>query len=102
MNECRRKNGRKQQETSRPCQGGLGCRRSPVSLTQIGRPNMGWIDVAIPGVIGLLLLVAPGVFVKGSGNDEKDAAAVNKLRLCGLGLLVVAALYLFIKAASPR
>lgn len=63
---------------------------------------MGWIDVAIPGVIGLVLLVAPGLFSKPSGDEEKDAATAKKFRYMGIGLLFVAAIYLFIKASSPR
>ena len=34
---------------------------------------MGWVDVAIPGVIGLLLVVVPGLFSKPSGQAGKDA-----------------------------
>ncbi len=59
---------------------------------------MGWIDVAIPGLIGLLLAIRPGSFIKASG--DADAARARKFRLGGLVLLAVAALYLLIKLAS--
>lgn len=57
---------------------------------------MGFIDVAIPGVIGLLLASAPGLFTK-----SKAPETTQKLRLMGMILLGVAALYLFIKLVSP-
>ncbi len=63
---------------------------------------MGWIDVAIPGVIGLLFVVAPGLFSKSTGDEEKDAGKATKLRGSGAVLLVVAAIYLFIKMVSTR
>jgi hypothetical protein len=61
---------------------------------------MGWIDVAIPGLIGLLLAVRPGSLIKPSGDPDKDAARARKFRIGGLLLLAVAALYLLIKMAS--
>jgi hypothetical protein len=61
---------------------------------------MGWIDVAIPGVIGLLLAVRPGSFIKPSGDADRDAARARKFRIGGLVLLAVAGLYLLIKLAS--
>ena len=57
---------------------------------------MGYIDVAIPGVIGLLLVMAPGLFTKATAPET-----TRKLRLMGMVLLGVAALYLFIKLVSP-
>ena len=61
---------------------------------------MGWIDVAIPGGIGLLLLAAPGLFTKPSGDTEKDASKAIKFRGIGVLLLIVASVYLLIKLAS--
>ena len=63
---------------------------------------MGWIDVAIPGGIGVLLIAAPGLFTKPSGDLEKDASIASKLRGIGALLLIVAGFYLFIKLASAR
>jgi hypothetical protein len=54
---------------------------------------MGWVDVAIPGVIGLLLAVNPRWFFKPSGEPEKNARRVRMLRGIGFALLVVAGLY---------
>ena len=56
---------------------------------------MSYIDVAIPLVIGLLLLIRPQAFVK-----RLDPERTSKLRKIGLGLLAVAALYFIIKLAS--
>lgn len=61
---------------------------------------MGWIDIAIPGLIGLWLACRPGSIVKPSGDAEKDAARTHKFRIGGLLLLGVAGLYLVIKVAS--
>jgi len=58
---------------------------------------MGWIDVAIPGVIGLLLAMNPQSFFKPSGDVEKDASRTSKLRGIGFLLLVVAGIYLLVK-----
>ena len=63
---------------------------------------MGWIDVAIPGVIGVLLIVFPNLFTKSSGDADKDRSKVLKLRGGGALLLVAAVIYLFVKMASPR
>ena len=56
---------------------------------------MSYIDVAIPLVIGLLLLARPQAFVK-----RVDAERASTLRKIGLGLLAVAALYLIAKLLS--
>jgi len=58
---------------------------------------MGWIDVAIPGVIGLLLVINPRWFFKPSGESEKDARRVRMLRTVGVTALVAAGLYLVVK-----
>jgi hypothetical protein len=63
---------------------------------------MGWIDVTIPGVGGLLLLVFPRLFLKSSGDVGKDASNATKLRVFGALLLIVAAGYLAIKIAFAK
>ena len=60
---------------------------------------MSFIDVAIPGVIGLLLLAWPQALFVGS----RVTATEKKLRLlryCGGALLFVAFLYLVVKFAG--
>ena len=59
---------------------------------------MGWVDVAIPAVGGLLCLLF--AFFKPSGESEKDARRTRTLRTSGFALLVVACIYLFIKLMS--
>ena len=56
---------------------------------------MSYIDVAIPLVIGLVLLARPQAFVK-----RVDSERSSTLRKIGLGLLAVAALYLIAKLLS--
>jgi hypothetical protein len=63
---------------------------------------MGWIDVAIPGAIGLLLALAPRLFIKARENTVASAAKERKIRGLGLLLLVVACVYAAIKFASAR
>jgi hypothetical protein len=59
----------------------------------------GWIDVAIPGVGGLLLALGPRLFIKPSGNAEADASKARKIRVAGLLLLAVAGIYWAISRA---
>ncbi len=61
---------------------------------------MGWIDVAIPGGIGLMLVLKPEAFTKAEG--EEGVAARSKLRKIGFGLLGVAALYIVAKVLEGR
>ena len=56
--------------------------------------------MAIPLVIGLLLVIRPHAFVKRAASEVLDAERTAKLRKIGLGLLAVAALYLVIRLAS--
>ncbi|MDB6077449.1 MAG: hypothetical protein JWO82_1196 [Akkermansiaceae bacterium] len=56
---------------------------------------MSFMDVLIPGVIGVLLVVAPRVFTKAQG--EAYEAARKKLRGIGFLLMGVAAVYLVAK-----
>lgn len=58
---------------------------------------MSLIDVAIPGIIGLLLAANPHAFIKTSGDAATDAAKVRKFRRIGQLLLVVAGVYLVAK-----
>jgi hypothetical protein len=60
----------------------------------------GWIDVAIPGVIGLWLAVLPQSFYRSKGDRNRDRAMIRMLRGMGAILLVVAAGYLLLKVAS--
>ena len=55
---------------------------------------MSYIDVAIPFVIGLLLVIRPQAFVKRAASQALNAERT------GLGLLVVATLYFVIGLAS--
>jgi hypothetical protein len=58
---------------------------------------MGWVDVAIPGVIGVLLVVSPQWFFKPSGEPEKDMRRTRTLRTIGFVLLAVAGIYWLVK-----
>jgi hypothetical protein len=63
---------------------------------------MSFIDVLIPGVVGLLLVLAPDAFAKSKGELAADESRTKKLRGVGLVLLLVAAMYLLIKLTSHR
>jgi len=56
---------------------------------------MSYIDVLIPGIIGLLLLTSPRLFTKAEG--EKYEQARTQLSTIGVVLIVVAILYLLVK-----
>jgi uncharacterized protein YjeT (DUF2065 family) len=58
---------------------------------------MSYIDVLIPGVIGVLLVASPRLFTKAQGESFESAR--KKLRTIGFVLIGVAVLYLFIKLA---
>ena len=60
---------------------------------------MSYIDVAIPGIIGLLALAWPQVMFVGS-RAAPDEKKLRLIRRFGALLLGVAALYLFIKLAG--
>jgi hypothetical protein len=60
---------------------------------------MSLVDVAIPGIIGLVLLVWPQPMFLGA-RVSPDAKKVRLLRWLGALLLLVAAGFLLIKAAS--
>ena len=63
---------------------------------------MSYIDVLIPGVVGLLLVTTPPrLFIKAQGEQFKQANA--KLKMIGFVLIGVAVIYLVVKIAeSPR
>ena len=56
---------------------------------------MSYIDVAIPAIVGLMLLLSPQSFLAKSGTP--DQKRIRLLRNSGIVLLLVAALYLTIK-----
>jgi hypothetical protein len=58
-----------------------------------------WLDVAIPGLIGLWWALGPKSSFKPSGDPESDAAKERTMRRCGIALLVVTAGYFVIKLA---
>jgi hypothetical protein len=56
-----------------------------------------WVDVLIPGVIGLLLVAAPQLFARPRGDLEADARRIRICRALGSVALVAAGLYLLVK-----
>ena len=60
---------------------------------------MSFIDVAIPGIIGLVVLIWPHLVFVGS-RATPDPKKIRLLRGAGAVLLLVAVLYLVIKLAS--
>ena len=56
---------------------------------------MSYIDVLIPGMIGVLLVTAPRLFTKAEGTKYEQAK--GKLRTIGFVLIGVAILYLIVK-----
>jgi hypothetical protein len=55
---------------------------------------MSYIDVLIPGAIGVVLVAAPQLFTKGKGEDSGKVQ--RKLRTIGIVLIGVATLYFFL------
>jgi hypothetical protein len=60
---------------------------------------MSFVDVAIPGVIGLVLVIRPQLAFVGS-RVPPDPKRIRLLRRIGVLLLVVALIYLFIRLAG--
>jgi uncharacterized protein YjeT (DUF2065 family) len=56
---------------------------------------MSYIDVLIPGIVGLLLVTSPRMFTKSQG--EAFEKTKSKLRTIGFVLLGVALLYLILR-----
>ena len=63
---------------------------------------MSYIDVLIPLICGIMLLAAPQSVFKPKGTEEEIARKKKVGRMCGVVLIGVAVLYLFIKMASGR
>ena len=61
---------------------------------------MSFVDVAIPAIVGLVLLAWPHAVFTGS-KVTPDAKKIRLIRIGGVVLLVVAALYLAVKLARP-
>jgi hypothetical protein len=62
----------------------------------------GLIDAAIPGLIGLSMVVWPRAFYRPRGDARKDAGMLTMLRCMGAILMLVAAGYLLLKLGSRR
>lgn len=60
---------------------------------------MSFVDVAIPGFIGLVLLMWPQVMFAGS-KVTPDAAKMRTMRVVGVLLLVASAIYLAVRLAG--
>ena len=60
---------------------------------------MSFIDVAIPGIVGFVLLVWPQAMFAGS-KVSPDAGKIRTMRIVGALLLVAAALYFGVKVAG--
>ena len=60
---------------------------------------MSYIDVAIPGVIGLVALVRPQVVFYGS-KATPDEKKVRLIRGIGIVLLIAAGIYLAVKLVA--
>jgi len=56
---------------------------------------MSYIDVLIPGILGLLLVTSPRLFTKAQGEPFEQANA--KLKTIGFVLIGIAILYLIVK-----
>ena len=63
---------------------------------------MSLIDVAIPLVIGLLLVTRPHLFTKRSRTGEDAARKLRMLRIIGYVLLSIAGMYALIAVVGPR
>ena len=68
-------------------------------MPQIRGTTLSYIDVAIPGMIGLILVAWPQSMFLGS-RVSPDAKKIRLLRWAGVGLLLVATSYLAIKLSS--
>ena len=76
-------------------------RRVPLhSRRGVALDYMSYIDVLIPGIIGLLLLTSPRLFTK--AEAEKYEKTKGTLRKIGFVLIGVAILYLIVKILGRR
>jgi hypothetical protein len=58
---------------------------------------VGWVDVAIPGLIGLVFAVRPQAMFRASGEPSVDATRFRRMRHAGFALIAVAVGYVLIK-----
>jgi hypothetical protein len=68
----------------------------------IGETTMGWVDVAIPGLVGLLLAFTPRWSFKPGRDGTRDVDHARRFRGIGFPLLGVAALYSLVKIGMLR
>jgi len=61
-----------------------------------------YVDVFIPLLCGIVLVACPQAMFKPKGSEAEIAKKRKIGRICGFVLIAVAALYLFIKFASPH
>ena len=57
---------------------------------------MSWIDIAIPGIVGLILMIRPQSMFIGA-RVSPDETKIRRLRKFGVALLLIAAVFLLIK-----
>ena len=60
---------------------------------------MSFIDVAIPGIIGLIAALWPQIVFRGS-RATPDAKKIRLVRFAGVGLLVAALIFLVVRLAG--
>jgi hypothetical protein len=61
---------------------------------------MGCIDVAIPGVFGVVALLFPRAMLL--NDPAPDPAKIATVRICGVVLLAVAGIYFLIKVSQSN
>jgi len=61
---------------------------------------MSWIDISIPGVVGLILMIWPQSMFIGA-KVEPDAKRIRLLKKCGIGLVAIAGVFLIVKLIDP-
>jgi len=61
---------------------------------------MSWIDIAIPGVVGLILIFRPESMFIGA-KVEPDAKRIRLLKKCGVGLVAIAGIFLIVTLIDP-
>jgi len=61
---------------------------------------MSWIDIAIPGVVGFILMIWPASMFIGA-KVEPDEKRIRLLKKCGIALLAIAGVFLIVKLIDP-
>ena len=61
---------------------------------------MSWIDIAIPGVVGLILMIWPQSMFIGA-RVSPDEKRIRLLKKCGMALLGIAGVFLVVKLIDP-